>query len=174
MFAWSGDGDQIEIMKALGYQPVVLETADILPGLQTGMINAAPVTSRFALTVQIDQVASHMLDLRWVPIVGATILSRHAWDQLTPAGREALRAAAAKGAVDLRVQRDALDREAIEVMKKRGLKVESITPEQQAEWQKLAEAVYPKIRGTMVPADLFDQAQRAVADYRRTARKEEK
>ena len=33
MFAWAGDAPQVDIMKALGYQPVVLEVSDILPGL---------------------------------------------------------------------------------------------------------------------------------------------
>src|SRR4051794_7430594 len=33
MFVWSGDNDQVDLMKARGYQPVPLETADILPGL---------------------------------------------------------------------------------------------------------------------------------------------
>jgi len=49
MFAWAGDPEQIGLMKALGYQPVMLETADILPGLQTGLINAVPVTALWAL-----------------------------------------------------------------------------------------------------------------------------
>src|SRR5687767_12626953 len=35
VFAWAGDNPQVDIMKALGYQPVVLEISDILPGLQT-------------------------------------------------------------------------------------------------------------------------------------------
>jgi hypothetical protein len=34
MFAWAGDNEQVELMKGLGFRPVVLETADIIPGLQ--------------------------------------------------------------------------------------------------------------------------------------------
>jgi hypothetical protein len=30
----------------------------------------------------------------------------------------------------------------------------------------LAEAVYPKIRGQLVPADIFDETMRALAEYR--------
>jgi TRAP-type transport system periplasmic protein len=166
MFAWAGDPEQIALMKTMGYQPVVLETADILPGLQTGLINAVPVTAMWALASQIDGTAQHMLDIRWVPIVGAAVVTRKAWDSLSPAGKDAMRAAASAAGAELRAQREAGDLEAVEAMRKRGLKVHSLTPEIEAEWTQLVESVYPKIRGTMVPADMFDAVQRALAEYR--------
>ena len=166
MFAWAGDPEQIGLMKALGYQPVMLETADILPGLQTGLINAVPVTSMWALVSQIDGTAPHMLDIQWVPIVGAALITRSAWDALTPSGRDALRREAAKASGRLRAQRAASDLEAVEAMRKRGLQVHSLTPELEAEWRQLAEAVYPKIRGAMVPGDMFDAVQGALTEYR--------
>jgi hypothetical protein len=43
-FAWAGETEQQDIMKSLGYTPVPLETSDILPSIQTGMINAVPAT----------------------------------------------------------------------------------------------------------------------------------
>lgn len=168
MFAWSGDPEQINLMKAMGYQPVVLETADILPGLQTGLINAVPITAAWALATQVDGTAAHMLDIRWVPVVGAAVITRSAWDALTPAGREALRQAAAKAAEQFRAQRASADAEAVAAMRKRGLQVHALTPELEAEWRQLAESVYPRIRGAMVPADAFDAVQSALADYRGT------
>lgn len=167
MFAWSGDATQISLMKGMGYQPVVLETADILPGLQTGLVNAVPVTAMWALTAQIDSVAPHMLDVRWVPIVGAAVLSRKVWDALGPAGKEALKEAAGRAGDELRKHREAMDLEAVEAMKKRGLQVHTLTPELEAEWRQLADAAYSRIRGGMVPADTFDLVQRAVEGHRR-------
>lgn len=166
MFAWSGDPEQITLMKAMNYQPVVIETADIIPGLQTGLINAVPVTAMWALASQIDSSARHMLDIRWVPIVGAAVITRKTWEGLSSAGREALQRAAARAAGEIRARRVALDVEAVEAMKKRGLQVHALTPDAEAEWRQLAASVYPKIRGTMVPADMFDAVQAAVADYR--------
>lgn len=166
MFAWAGDSEQIALMKSLDYQPVVLETADILPGLQTGLINAVPVTPMWALATQIDATAKHMLDVRWVPIIGGAVITRKAWDSLSPAGREALQGAASKAAAGLRMQREVGDLEAVAAMKQRGLQVHSLTPELEAEWRQLAQSVYPRIRGTMVPADMFDAVQRALAEFR--------
>jgi TRAP-type transport system periplasmic protein len=166
MFAWAGDPEQINLMKALGYQPVVLETADILPGLQTGLINAVPVTAMWALASQIDGAAQHMLDVRWVPIVGAAVITRKAWDSLSPRGKEAMRDAASKAAAVVRARREAGDLEAVEAMKKRGLQVHSLTPELEAEWRQLTQSIYPKLRGTMVPADMFDAVQQALVEFR--------
>lgn len=168
IFAWAGDPEQVSLMKALGYQPVVLETADILPGLQTGLVNAVPVTPLWALASQIDLTATHMLDVRWVPIVGAMVMTQAAWNAQSPAGRDALRHGAAKAGGVLRARRESADAEAVAAMAKRGLKVHAVTPELASEWRQLAEAVYPRIRGTLVPADMFDAAQAALAAHRGT------
>src|SRR5256885_9119802 len=55
------------------YQPVVLEISDVLPGLQTGMINMVPSTPFWALTLQFYNHASYMLEMDWAPMVGAVV-----------------------------------------------------------------------------------------------------
>jgi TRAP-type transport system periplasmic protein len=166
LYAWTGSPGQVELMRTLGYQPVVLETADILPGLQTGLIEAVPLIPTWALAAQIDTVAPHMLEMRWAPIVGATVMTRKAWDSLSPAGQAALRQASVKAGEELRAAREHGDEQAIEAMRQRGLTVHPLTPEAQAEWQQMAAAAWPRIRGGMVPPDVFDTVQKALADYR--------
>ncbi len=167
MFVWSGDNDQVDLMKAMGYQPVPLETADILPGLQTGLITAVPSAPFYALAGQFDSVAKHMLDLKWVPVTGATVITKKVWDQLSPAGRDQLRIAADAAGVKVRERARQEDLEAVEAMKKRGLIVHPVTPELEADWRRMAEAAYPKLRGTMVPAEMFDQVRAIVTEYRK-------
>jgi len=156
-FAWGSEIEQQEIMKSLGYTPVPLETGDILPSIQTGMINAVPSTPYFALATQIYTTASNMLELNWAPIVGALIITKKAWDELTPEGQAAVREAGAKAGVQLRAKaRQEVD-DAVEAMKKRGLKVNKPNAEQMQEWNTLADNLYPRVRGKMVPADTFDE-----------------
>jgi len=166
VFAWVGDNPQVDIMKALGYQPVVLEISDILPGLQTGMINMVPSTPFYALVGQFYGHAPHMLDMNWVPIVGAVVMTRKAWDAMSPSAQQALRQAADAGGAELRAISRRENEEAVEAMKKRGLKVQPLTPEIEAEWRAVAEQAYPLIRGRMVPAPLFDEVQQALREYR--------
>jgi TRAP-type transport system periplasmic protein len=166
IYTWTGSTAQVDLMKALGYQPVVLETADILPGLQTGLIDALPLIPTWALATQVDTLAPHMLDMRWVPIVGGAIVTRKAWDGMSPTGQAALRQASAKATADLRAARESADQEAIAAMRQRGLQVHPLTPDAQAEWEQLVTAGYPRIRGNMVPADVFDAVQKALSDFR--------
>jgi TRAP-type transport system periplasmic protein len=166
VFAWAGDNPQVDIMKSLGYQPVVLEISDILPGLQTGMINMVPSTPFYALIGQFYRHAPHMLDMNWVPIVGAVVVTRKAWDAMSPEGRQALRRAGDLAGIELRAISRRENEESVEAMKKRGLKVQPVTPELEAEWRKVAGEAYPMIRGSMVPAELFDEVQRLLREYR--------
>jgi TRAP-type C4-dicarboxylate transport system substrate-binding protein len=165
-FAWGAEADQQEIMKSLGYTPVPLETADILPAIQTGMINAVPSTPYFALATQIYTTANNMLDMNWAPVVGALIITRKAWDELTPEGQAVVREAGAKAGVQLRAKaRQEVD-EAVDAMKKRGLTVNQPNAAQIKEWNALADGLYPRIRGKLVPAEQFDEVVRHLKDFR--------
>lgn len=165
-FAWAGESEQQEIMKSLGYTPVPLETSDILPSIQTGMINAVPATPYFALASQVYNTAPHMLDINWAPIVGALVVTKKSWDDMSPAAQEALRAAGVKAGLQMRTKaRQEVD-EAVEAMKKRGLQVHKPNAEQMKEWNDLADKLYPRIRGKMVPADTFDEVFALLKAYR--------
>jgi TRAP-type C4-dicarboxylate transport system substrate-binding protein len=165
-FAWGSEVEQQEIMKSLGYTPVPLETNDILPAIQTGMINVVPSTPYFALASQIYASAPNMLEINWAPIVGALVLTRKAWDEMTPAAQETLRAAGEKAGVQMRSKARQEVTEAVDAMKLRGLVVNRPTPEQMREWNDLAEKLYPRIRGTLVPAETFDEVFAHLKVYR--------
>jgi hypothetical protein len=51
-------------------------------------------------------------------------------------------------------------------MQARGLTVRSMTPELEREWRALAEQSWPHVRGTMVPAETFDEVRALLAQYR--------
>ena len=165
-FAWAGESEQQDIMKSLGYTPVPLETSDILPSIQTGMISAVPATPYFALASQVYATAGHMLDINWAPIVGALVVTRKSWDEMSPAARDALKAAGTRAGLQMRTQARKEVDEAVDAMKKRGLQVHTPPPEQMKEWNALAEQLYPRIRGRMVPAETFDEVMKLLKDYR--------
>jgi TRAP-type C4-dicarboxylate transport system substrate-binding protein len=165
-FSFAGEGEQQEIMKSLGYVPVPLETADILPSIQTGMIQVVPSTPYFALATQVYSTASNMLEINWAPVVGAMVITQKAWDDMSPAGQQALRTAGEKAGVHIRTKARQEVEEAVDAMKKRGLVVNRPTPDQMREWNLLAEKLYPRIRGTLVPAETFDEVLRHLKEYR--------
>jgi TRAP-type C4-dicarboxylate transport system substrate-binding protein len=165
-FAWGSEPDQQNIMKSLGYTPVPLETTDILPAIQTGMINVVPSTPYFALATQVYNTAPHMLDINWAPIVGALVVTRKAWDGMSPEVQTAVRAASDKAGAQIRTKARQEVEEAVDAMKKRGLTVNKPNPAQMKEWNDLAEKLYPRIRGTMVPNETFDDVMAHLKTYR--------
>lgn len=166
LFVWAGDNYQIDLMKAVGFQPIPLETSDILPGLQTGLIRAVPMPPFAALATQVYGPAPHMLALNWVPLVGATVITSKAWESVPAASREAVKKAAEEAGSQLRARGRQEAVESVQTMTKRGLKHQAVSPEVEAEWRRLAEDAYPKIRGGMVPADMFDKVRGLLADFR--------
>ena len=165
-FAWGSEPDQQNIMKSLGYTPVPLETTDILPAIQTGMINVVPSTPYFALATQVYNTAPHMLDINWAPIVGALVLTRKAWDGKSPEVQSAVRAASDKAGAQIRTKARQEVEEAVDAMKKRGLTVNKPNPAQMKEWNDLADKLYPRIRGTMVPTETFDDVMAHLKTFR--------
>ena len=107
-----------------------------------------------------------MLDLNWAPIVGALVVTQKSWSDMTPAAQAALKSAGEKAGLEMRMKaRQEVD-EAVEAMKKRGLTVEKPSVDDLKAWNDLAEKLYPKIRGTLVPADTFDQVMTSLKAYR--------
>jgi TRAP-type C4-dicarboxylate transport system substrate-binding protein len=166
IFVWAGDQTQMEIMQSLGYRPVPLETTDILLGLNTGLVNAVPMPPLIALAGQMNTAAPHMLDLKWCPIVGAAVVRREVWEQIPAAHRAAIRAAADIAGEKVRSRGRAEDEEAVRVMQQRGLRVHAVSPEVRAEWGKLVEQVYPRLRGAKVPADIFDEVMASLGEFK--------
>ncbi len=156
-FAWGSEPEQQSIMKSLGYTPVPLETGDALAAIQTGMISVVPSTPYFALAAQIFSAAPHMLEINWAPMVGALVVTQKAWESMSEAARSALRTAGESTGVAMRTRARAEVDEAVEAMKKRGLVVNQPDESQRKAWDDLAEGLYPRIRGTLVPADAFDE-----------------
>jgi TRAP-type C4-dicarboxylate transport system substrate-binding protein len=163
---WAGRAADVDIYRSVGCNPVPLETVDILSSLQTGLINAVALPPSIALAGQVDVAAPHMLDLAWAPLVGATVITKKTWDAIPLAGREALRRAAAETGKVMKADGRRESAESVEAMRKRGLKVHPVSPEVEGEWRREVEATYPKIRGAIVPGDIFDEVVRQLNAYR--------
>ncbi len=166
LFTWAGNPQAEELYKDAGFQPVPLAPTEILQNLQSGKIEAFGAPPIGALAFQWFGLAKNMIDLKFAPIIGATIITRDAWEQIDPNLRPVLMKEARVAGDRLKSEIRAIDDQAIAEMKKRGLNVYTPTPAERAEWKQTVEKFYPRIRGDLVkPAD-FDEVKRLVAEYR--------
>jgi TRAP-type C4-dicarboxylate transport system substrate-binding protein len=166
IFVTAGDVAESELYKSAGFNPVLLEWTDALTGLQTGMVDAVPTIPLHALSNQFYVSAHHMLALNWLPLVGGLIITKKSWDALQPAERDAMLKSAAECSQEFQALGRKEAQESIESMQKRGLQVHAVTPEAEQEWQRFSEGFYPKIRGGIVPADMFDNVMQLLREYR--------
>ena len=166
LFSWAGDTDATEIWKGAGFNPVPLPSTEISTALQTGLVSALPTTPQAAVILQWYTQAPFMTDVKWALLLGATVVTKGTWEKIDPADRKLVLAACREAGLRLREEaRKAGDRD-VEAMKKRGLTVVAVDAKAEALWRGAAEAVYPKIRGKIVPAEAFDEAKKLLGDLR--------
>ena len=167
LYTSAGDDRMTQWYKANGFQPRAMAMTDILTGLSTKMIEGLPTPPLAAMAFQWNRHTPYMLEIGLAPVIGATVMSRRAWNKVSAADRPKLLQAA--GAVDqrLRATVPAQDAFAVLLMRQQGLTVTKANP---AEWRKEAESLYATMRGQIVPADIFDLATRERNRFRQRPR----
>jgi len=166
IFVTAGDVPQSELLRSAGYKPVLLEWSDVLTSLQTGMVDAVPTIPFHVLANQFYLSTHHMLEVNWLPLVGALIVTKKSWEALQPADREAMMKSAAQCGQEIQEHGRQENLDAVAAMQKRGLQIHTVSKEEEAEWRRFSESLYPNIRGTIVPAEMFDQVVHLLHDYR--------
>jgi len=118
----------------------------------------------FALVGQLDAQAKNMLELNWAPLVGAAVVRIKSWERIPAQTRPALLKIAAEIGKQVKAEGRAESDSSVAAMVKRGLRVQPVPPEVDAEWRAVVEKV--PLRGKVVPADMYDEAQRLLKEYR--------
>jgi TRAP-type C4-dicarboxylate transport system substrate-binding protein len=167
IFCWAGDDQAVQMWKENGYQPVALAATDILPALQTGMIDALPSPPLAANLLQWYRKAPNMADIGLGPLAGGLVITKQAWGKIAEADRAAILAACARAERRLEVEIPGQDSAAVAEMRKRGLNVVHITPASAMAWRGAAETFAGYMRDKVVPRDVLDLATRERDAYRR-------
>ena len=158
IWVWEGDPKSVEAFRMAGLKPVVLSSADIVPSLQTGMIDCVPNVPLYMLTTRLYERAKYMMDTAWSYMVGATLVRKDSWEKIPADVRPKLVAVAQElgKKVDAEVKR--LNEDAVSAMEKQGLSVVKGDP---SAWRTDMEKITPVIRGGVVPAEFYDTLRSA-------------
>lgn len=154
IFAAQGDPGVEEAWRLAGLTPVVLAATDIVPALQTGMIECLNNVPLYALATRTFVKAPWLIDLPMGFILGVTVVRRDTWERVPAEVRPRLLAVARElgERVDAEVRR--LNADALEVMKRQGLQVVVVDREA---WRPAMERSWAVLRGGVVPAPFFDE-----------------
>jgi len=155
-----------EIWAKAGFNAVDVPLSEMMTSLQTGLIDGFMDTPVFALSLQIFAKAPHMINMSFGIAIGATIIQKSQWNKIEPD----LQKAFLKASQDLVVQSQAevrsMDEKAITEMKKYGLLLTEVAPQDAASWIDPLQKIYPEIREKVIPKDIFDKTIELRNQYR--------
>ena len=160
------ESSTVDILKWAGFNPVPITNLDMLTGLQTGLIDAAYLPIMLAEASQFYRQAKNMTDMKWAPLQGALVMHQKGWDSLTPELQDTVLKISRQVGEELKNDIRRNEALSLEAMKKRGLEVWSVDGAGLAEWRQTAEKAYSRIRGNLVPSDIFDEVVRMRDEFR--------
>ncbi len=163
-----GDNTTFELYKLNGFRPVSLAATDILTGLQTGLIDAFQSPPLLALSNQWFGGAKNMIDIKFAQLVGATLIAKDVWNKIPAPIQKEMMASARTAGVALREEIRKAEAASVPLMQQFGLNVVHADPKALAAWRQLSESIWPKLRGTLVPPEVFDEVKRLRDEYRKT------
>jgi TRAP-type C4-dicarboxylate transport system substrate-binding protein len=165
-FVWGSEGRMASWYQELGLQPVTLAATDVLTGLQTGLIEALPLTPLAALSLQWFRSAPHMLDHRFAPLLGALVVSKGTWNKLSAADREVILALARTTEQKIFAEVPKREEEALTEMRARGLAIAREPESDAPQWLELGRQFQQRFRTHSVPPEVFDRALALLAEHR--------
>ncbi len=169
LYLGAGDAILTQLYKEAGFRPVPISIVDMLPSLQTGLVEAFNAVPLAALAFQWFALAPNMADLNWSFLSGATVIDKRAWMKIPEELRPKILKVSRDASKRLRREIRTLNEDAVKAMVENGLKVNHVSPSVEAEWRKIVEDIYPQIRGKIVPAAIFDEVRMYRDEFRSSA-----
>ncbi len=166
IFTSAGDDAMVQWYKENGFEPVPLAVTDVAMGLNTGLINAYPLPPYAVMLVQYYRSAPYMLDVPLAPVINALVVTAKAWAGLSTDDQEVFRTVGKQIEDQLWEEVPRQDREAIKVMRGRGLT--TVVPDEAAKTKlrRNVDELTASMRGSMIPLDIFDLALQTRNAYR--------
>jgi TRAP-type C4-dicarboxylate transport system substrate-binding protein len=169
MFVWAGDDEYVELWKKAGFNPVPLPSTEIATALQTGLVNAVTVNPQGILLLQWYKQVGYMTDFNWAVFLGGIVISKSTWEKIPADIRPIVKQAAFKAAQRLKDFSRRTDKSDMEALKKNGVQVVPVDENTLNAWRRLIEGILPQVRGSYLPADIFDTALKLRDQCRRRA-----
>ncbi len=151
MWVWDTDPVSKEVMKQAGVNAVPLGVPDVLPSLQTGVIDAFPNSPYGAIALQWYTKAAFITNLKLAVTIGGSVMTDKAWGKLSDADKQIVHdvAQGTHGKLLKRIRKD--NGKAIEALTDKGIQI--VEPQDFGAWKKLADTVRTNLTGS-----LFDKA----------------
>lgn len=154
--------------KHCGYHIIPTELKDLMMALQSGMVNAFFLPPLVAASGQYFALAQNMMSIKVAPIYGAVVISKKKWDKIPENLRIQLLSKARIIAKSLDIETTQLEKDAIETMKKNGLKINILKEIHIKKWEKESKKNVDFLKGKTFSPDIYEKIKKLIQEFRNT------
>ncbi len=166
--SWAPENDPISqaFLKTIGVTPIPLTIPDVLPSLQTGLIDTVFNSLYGTIVMQWFTRTNYLTDVPFGYAYGGVVFSKAAFDKLPPAYAAICRDLAKKHFGALLADTRKSNEEAMLTLKKNGVKLVSFPEDDLAELRKYRDQTVRSVTDRAFSKGIYDEAMRLLAEAR--------
>lgn len=166
VWGWSAEPISLEFLKALNVTPIFIPLPEVLPALQTGMVNAVAANALGCVALQWHTQIRYVekMDVVYGPVVAVT--TKRMWDKTPDGIKEIIKKVIRKHEfrISKAVRRD--DDIALVGMYKRGIKIVRFSEKELKPFKELTRPVWDTLVDQYYPRWLLDKIIKELESYR--------
>lgn len=166
---WVPDNDPslAEAVKAFDVSPIPLSIADVLAGLQTGLIDTVATPPIGAVALQWHTQVDHLMDVPFLYIYAALGVDKRAFSRLSARDQATVRGVMGEAFADIDRRNRKDNVAALGALKGQGIAFQEPPPGEMERWRKIAAKVPDRLvsAGRLSP-EMVDRLIRLVSEYR--------
>ena len=171
--AWIPEGDPIaaELIKTFGISPIPLTIPDVLPGLQTGIIDAVAVPPVVALALQWHNHIDYMLDLPLIYVYSMLALDSKSLREVSNSDLDLVKVYLDKVFMQIDEDNRHDNKKAIEALTAQGVTLTKPREEDLPEWESVAEkSIKDLVQSGEISSDIVSIFNENLRSYRQLDR----
>lgn len=162
-----GEPELEQVWKKSGYQVIPNSMNDLMMGLQSGMVDAFYLPPLIAASGQYFPLAPNMCSMKIAPIYGGIVISDRIWKKVPDKLKAQLMESAKKISLELHDKTTILEAEAIETMKKNGLKINDVPEDSISQWRGASEKGVNFLIGKVFSKAIYNKMLGYLAEFRK-------
>jgi TRAP-type C4-dicarboxylate transport system substrate-binding protein len=166
IWGWVDDQIAMALFKEAGINPIPLSISEVMPSLQTGVVDTVPSTPLACVALQWFSRVNYMMDMPLSMSIGATVITKKQFDKLKPAEQKILLEVGQDyhRKLTLQVREDNI--KAVTALKENGIELVPATEATREEWKRIALGVRKTLAGKIYSQQLLDEVIRLSQEFR--------
>ncbi len=165
-WAWEGDPMSQIIFNELKLVPIPLSLPDVMTSLQTGLIDAVYAPPMAAVALQWFTKVKYVTDVKLANAIAGILIQTKRFDKIKPEHKKIMFELAAKLEKELNAKSRQENQEAMETIKKNGIKTVAVDDKNMKELVSVCSNVKKKMVGKIFPASLLSQVEGYIQEFR--------